>query len=261
MSVTVVKGNVWTDWYPVDYGSGGTAAVRVGSIVQLNAAGAFQGVAAMGASAAAPNTAKFPFGVVVGLNDQVPTYDTTNLVNYATSVGTQATEVARKWTGAEGMTSKGEPALMAQVAILDRTVIMKANIYSSTIGTVPTLLTMTTGSAAGLTGFVHNATTGTPIAYQSTYYCRTGLNKGLYRVSYATSTTNPTFYLAWPYATAVGDTFVQVQTALGRNAIQLDATSCWMDNAASTNYYNVEVLSLDLQVAGRENVTFRFNTL
>ena len=259
--ITVVKKPVWTDFYPVDYGSGGAATVRVGSLVQLNAAGSFQGVAAMGASAAAPNTAKFPFGVVVGLNDQVPTYDTTNMVNYAASVGTQATLLARKWTGAEGMTAKGEPALMAQVSIIDRTTILKANIFSSTIGTAPSLLTMTTGSAAGLTGFVHNATAGTPIAYQSTYYCRTGLNAGLYRVSYATSTTSPTFYLPFPYATAIGDTFVQVQTALGRNAMQFDATSCWMDNAASTNYYNVEVLSLDLKYAGRETVTFRFNTL
>jgi hypothetical protein len=80
-------------------------------------------------------------------------------------------------------------------------------------------------------------------------------------VSYETSTTNPTFYTAWPYATAIGDTFVQVQTALGRNIIQFDATSSFMDNAASTNYYGVDVLSIDLAVAGKETVTFRFNTL
>ena len=122
--ITVVKKPVWMDWYPVDFGSGGTSTAIVGSIVELaGLANSHQGVKTMGASAANPNTAKFPFGVIMGINDQLPTYSSTYMQDSAASVGTQATELARKWTGQEGSTSKREPALMAQVAIIDRTTI------------------------------------------------------------------------------------------------------------------------------------------
>ena len=44
----------------------------------------------------------------------------------------------------------------------------------------------------------------TPVAYNATHYCRSGANKGLYRIPYNTSATAQTYKIAYPYDIAVG---------------------------------------------------------
>ena len=247
--VKVVKGAVWTDWFPVKHSS----TLYVGQLVKYITSG----VEPLPAAAAGPAVV-YPFGVVVGLNDQNPTYDTTYKTNSSAAVATQALELARKWTGTGGMTTKGEPGLMAQVAMISSNTILQATIAKA-LDTPPTVVTVTTRSATG-SGFTHGASDAASVAYWQTHYCRKGSNRGLYRSSYATSTTTPTFYLTYPYDVEVGDTFCVANVGLGRSGIQFDAQGYFIDNdaATSTNYYLVDVLSLNLEKAGEETATFRF---
>ena len=242
-------------WFPVSYVGGAAQTVYVGQLVKLVDG---DGVAPLPNAAAGPAVI-YPFGIITALNKRTPTYDSTYKTNYGISVASQADELARDYFGAEGMTGKGEPALMAKVALIEATSVIEGPVMKTAYGTAPGILTMTTGSAAGLTGFVHNTADSTLVTLNNMYYCRSGLNAGLYRSSYAGSATTPTFRRAWPYATAIGDTFVASNFGLGRQAIDFNSVGMYIDNgAALTNYYAVDVLSIDLKTAGQETAQFRF---
>lgn len=247
----VVKDPVWTDWYQVNYNS----TCYVGQLVKIVASG----IEPLPAAAAGPAVI-YPFGVIVGFNDQLPTYNSTYMNNYSAGVATGALMAARKWTGTEGMNSKREGAVMAQVAIIGSNTVLKGDIFNGTYGTAPTVVTATTGSALGATGMVHGASDAASVAYMHTYCGRSGLNRGFYRVPYSASTTTPTFYLAWPNAWSIGDTYVVANLSVGRSKIQTDSVGTFIDNAGATsaNYYDVDVYSLNLGVAGKETATFRF---
>jgi len=254
----IVEGGVGVPsrkWYPVSYVGGAAQTVYVGQLVKLVDG---DGVAPLPNAAAGPATI-YPFGIITGLNNRTPKYDSTYKTNYGISVASQADQLARDFAFAEGMTSKGEPSLMAHVALLEVTSVIEGPIMKTAYGTAPGILTMTTGSAAGLTGFVHNTADSTLVTLNNMYYCRSGLNTTIYRSSYAGSATTPTFRRAFPYATAIGDTFVATNFGLGRQLMDFNSTGMYIDNgAALTNYYNVDVLHIDLKIAGQETAQFRF---
>lgn len=258
MGFNMVEGGVGVPsrkWYPVSCVTGTGATVYEGQLVKLVDGDGIEPLTNAGAGPAVI----YPIGVITGINNRTPVYNSTYKAGYGIAQSTQATELARDWAFAEGMTSKGEPALMAHVALIDSTTVLEGPVCVTAFGTAPTLLTMTTGSAAGITGFVHNAADMAFPTLNNTYFCRSGLNRGLYRSSYATSATTPTFYRPWPYATVVGDTFCGVNFGLGRTKIDFDAIGMYVNNAAAlTNYYNVDVLSINLAIAGQEKVQFRF---
>ena len=91
-------------------------------------------------------------------------------------------------------------------------------------------------------------------------YCRSGANKGMYRVVQTTSTTVHTFTSPFPYAIAVGDTFVRGPKPFGNGMLQFDATSSWVNNgiAWGTDYFHVLVHKLDMSRAGGEFIDFSF---
>lgn len=247
----IVKDPAWMDWYQVNYNS----TCYVGQLVKIVASG----IEPLPAAAAGPAVI-YPFGVIVGFNDQVPVYDSTYKNDKGVAVATIALMNARKWTGQGGMTSKREGALMAQVAIIDSDTVLQGDIFTSTYGTAPSVVTCTTASALGATGMVHSASDAASVAYMHTYCGRSGLNRGFYRVPYSTSTTTPTFYLAWPNPWTIGDTYVVANLSVGRSKLQTDAQGTFIDNsgATSSNYYDVDVYSMNLEVAGKETATFRF---
>lgn len=258
----IVEGGSRPIWMPVDYGSGGAATVYEGQLVVAGAVATCQGVKGWTPAGNADTTAdQVPFGVVLGLNNKTPLYNSTYGA-YGTSVGTQATLLARDWRLAEGMWAKGDPALMALVAPITPATILKGRIFDSTWGTAPTLQTVTTGSTDGL-GFTGTTAGFTPVAYNATYYCRTGANKGLYRVSYDTSATVHTFYLPFPYDIAIGDTFVAANIGLGTVKMCLGGGGCFIDNnaAVGSDYLWADVLELNLETAGSEYAIFRINPL
>ena len=262
---SVVEHPIRTIWCPVGYTTTATPyTLYVGQLVKLSAAGAASGAVPF-AQGAAPTTG-IPFGVVVGNNNKEPVFDATYKAEYITSVNTQADLLARKWAGI-GMTGGGmwvpsDPMAMVKVDLIGPDTVLKGRIFAGTYGVAPTVGTVSATSGTGLTYTCAVAGLGvTRIAYNSTHYCRTGANQGLYRVSYDTGTTlqATTFYIPMPQDIVVGDTFVCVNAALGHTLLTFDALGTYIDGQAAQTYNNmVNVIDIDLRNAGEEYCLFNF---
>lgn len=260
---SLVNEPMLTKWFPVNYNA---VTLYEGQLVTASFADSGENLLAYNVAGLADTTAdQAPLGVVIGFNNKTPVFNTTYKAHYGTSVSTQAAQVAREWAMAEGMFSKGDPALLAQVAIIDPTTVLKGRIFHATYGVAPDVITNTTASTDGST-ITTVAVDYAPVAYNTTFYCRAGANAGLYRQSYSTSTTSHTFRCTWPYDIAVGDTFVEVHLALGTCKGLFDSVGTFIqaygeDNATvySVNYLWLDVFELNLAEAGNEYAIFRIN--
>jgi len=266
MGFQIVEGTPRVIWAPVDYGSGGAATVYEGALVVSGAVATAQGVKVWTPAGNADTTAdQVPFGIVLASNDSDPTYETTYTAGgqYVASVQSQANLLARKFRGAEGMYAKGEPLALVKIAVIDPTTVLKGQIFNAAFGTAPTVATVSTASTTGL-GYTSSAHEFTPVAYNATYFCRSGANRGLYRIGYDTSTTVKTFYQAFPYDIAVGDTFVGANIAAhGTCKACIGTGGTYLNNGAtvSSDYIWIDVLELNLETAGAEHAIFRINPL
>jgi len=151
-------------------------------------------------------------------------------------------------------------AAMVQVArVLPDDTLIRGPIYDGEYKTALTVLTETTGDATGLT-VTHAGEAITDIADDfATIYCRTGANKGLYRVVTTGGTGSQVCTVAFPYAISVGDTFVCASCVLGLGGLDIPATADCIDgNVALSSYYDVEYHSINLEEAGKEFATFTF---
>jgi hypothetical protein len=267
MGFTVVEQEIRTIWVPLGCVSADTAdTFYEGQLVMSNAAvgqpaGEGLGVYGAGAGHSDATGKNVPFGVILAFNDANPLYSSTYKGQYCTSVTTQAQQLARDFRGVEGMFGKGDPQPFAKVAVIGPSTILKAPIYLAAYGTAPTVYTNTTADSTGAT-ITTSATTMTPVTYNTTWYCRSGANKGLYRVAYSTSTTSHTFYVHWPYAIAAGDTFVPVcARPFGTSLCQFDTESTFLQAQPTTGTDDVslDILDMNLEVAGQEYATFKFN--
>ena len=257
---SIVEGSPRTVWMPVSAIAAAAETLYVGQLVTNTVASVSSGATAF-VQAGTPDT-RVPFGVVVGTNNKEPVFNSTYKCEYITSAVTQATMVARIWAGAEGsMSTKGDPTAMVEVAVISPETVLKGRIFNAAYGTALATGIVTTGTAG--TGFTCAAGLGlTRIAYNSTHYCRSGLNKGIYRISYDTGTTAQatTVYLYYPYAISAGDVFVTVNLAQGITNITFDALGTYIDGqAAQTATQVARVLEIDLSVAGQEYALFQFN--
>ncbi len=263
----VVRHPIDEIWAPVSYGSGGALTLYMGQLVTTKSgsstiisSGAVNMIAAAGAS---DTTGKIvPFGVVCGTNNFDPKiFDTaTTGVETITSANTPALQVVRNFRGVEGAYPKNDPRAFVRISLIGPSTILWAPLFSATWGTAPTVYTITGGITQG-SAFT-TAATAAATAYNVTFFCRSGLNQNLSRIDYSASTTAHTFYVHWPYTLAVGDTFVQVPLKeFGTCYMNTDALGMFVDTTATygTNYYTIEVLKLDLRVAGQEGVYFKFN--
>jgi hypothetical protein len=207
---------------------------------------------------------QIPFGVVIGFNRRSPRYTTVGSMSleYDTAVITQEDQLARDWTGAEGMYTKGDPQVLLQVATINCTTILRGPICTSALGTAPTVVTDTGG--ADTTGYTTGGTTTasqlTGVADLTTIYCRTGKNMGLYRTTHDTTTISPDCNIAFPYDVASGDTFVRVPLKQGLSYIYIAGPGLYIDSVLgmATNYFAVMVYKLDLRDAGKEIAEFSF---
>ena len=241
-------------WLPVGYPTT-TDTVYVGAIVKWS----YNGVVPLGGAGANPDVTNYPLGIVRALNNRTPAYSSTYNAEYVASVQSQALQLARDWAFQEGMYSKSDPQPLALVDIITPSTVIEGPIRNAAIGTAPGVVTFTTGCAAGITGGVHGNADVALLANNNMYYARTGLNRGLCRGSYANSQTTPTFYTAWPYAIAIGDTMVATNVGLGEQKIDFNVENLWVENSAAlTNYFSVFVLSMDLREAGKESLQFSF---
>lgn len=244
-------------WFPID----GTDTIYRGQVVKTSG----DGVAPIGAASGAADTSNKStiLGLVMGNTDDQNNelWDTTFNAKKVTGIVTQADQVARngKYVGNVGMYRVGDSIPLVQVALLTPSTILTARLYNSTYGTAPSLLTVTTGDAVGL-GFTSNATDHTPVADKSTSYFRTGASEGLYRISDDTSTTVETNDVAFKGGIAVGDTAIRVPYRQGLSFAQLDTEAIFLDVSATpaTNYYIINVISMNLDIAGEETIDFTF---
>jgi hypothetical protein len=259
----VVSGSPHMLWVPVE--TTGATVVVVGSVVSdgtdgvlsLNAAaGAFDTTGKDGTVA----TADIPLGVVVGLSTNPSTYSSTYKANYGTSIITSnANYTSDPNLGVEGGWGKGDKRLYAKIAAIGPDTIVRFPIFTTALGTAPTVGTVTTGSSTGV-GCTTSAVT-TTVANMSTAYFRSGANKGLYRITTTAHATVHTWTSPLPAAVAVGDTMLTVNLrSHGHTYFQLDATGCWIDgNAApSTDFYGGIVTKLNLETPGKEYVDLKF---
>jgi hypothetical protein len=257
MGFHVVQGSPQNIWARVD----GTEILYVGQIVT----GSSDGVLPMtGAVGGADTTGKaVPFGVVVGTNRKTPVSDTTANSEYITGVVSQAGQIAVEKGMVEGIYSKRETSAMVEVAVIDPSTYIYGPIYNAGYGAIPTVQTITTIQADGmLTAETwSNADAASFVADESTIHMRTGLNTGLQRIGINTSRTAPQVIHAFPYDNTTSDTGLQVPIReIGTAKLNFDDESTYIDVAHTytTNYYVVEVIKLDLSVAGKEHCIFRF---
>lgn len=264
MSFKVEDANVRSGWFPIDR-TAATTTLYVGQLVQMHT-GSYNGVAPIAAASGVGDTSTLStiFGVVTGTNDLSPTYDST-YGQYITAVQSVAAQAARRNVGVEGMHGKGDSAPMVQVAILDATTVLRANLYNGTVGTAPTVVTATAVNATAGLGMTTGSTDVATVANMCTTYCRSGANEGIYRINKSASATVHTYDHYWPRTLAIGDTFVIVPVRQGVSYVQVTSTAGYIgmgfDVSATpaTNYYIINVLELDLREAGKESVLFRFH--
>jgi hypothetical protein len=260
---SIVNEPMITKWFPVDYNS---QTVYVGQLVAWSFADSNEGVYAWAVAGAADTTADHgPLGIVTGLNNRTPLFNSTYKAEYGTSVSTVAAQLARDSVLVEGKMWRNDPALMAQVAILDPTSVIKGRIFNGAYGTACTVVTNTAADATGAT-ITTTALADTPPAYNQMWYCRSGANMGLYRPAYSASKTTHTFHLTWPYGLAVGDTFVYTAFSLGTTKAMFDAVGTYIeqigldhDTTYTTNYLWLDMLEINLATAGDEYAIFRIN--
>lgn len=253
-------------WVPVAANAANT--VYEGSIVTLGT----DGVVALGQAAGAydttgkdgtPSTAGIPFGLVLGTSRRWESYNSTQKRDQITSIITTNANfypTGAEMAGLEGGWGMDKQAYVYVERIFPHT-ILRAPIYFTSLGTAPTVNATTVGSATGV-GYT-TATFGfTSVQYNTSSYCRTGANRGIYRVTTnGAHATVFTFTSPWPAAVAVGDTFTHVNIRThGTSRIQLDSTSSFVlgDAALTGDYFEADVVRLDLSEAGREYVNFRF---
>jgi hypothetical protein len=262
MGFSVMQGSYGSIWYPVDDNAASYETLYLGQIVK----GASDGVMNLGVAAAGNATASSLsiMGVVVGTNNATPLFNSTYKAEYITSVAPHDNTTDYRLSGGSGKMITGDKTAAVKVDVIGPGTILKGPIFNAAVGTAITVGTVTTGSSAG-TGFTCSAGlmdfAGTVTADRSTVYCRTGANRGIYRVCTDASTTVKTVDHDFPYDIAVGDTFVGVHLRpVGLCVTQLDSEAMYINAYGTTDsvYYTIDVLALDLSVAGQEHAIFRF---
>jgi hypothetical protein len=199
------------------------------------------------------------FGLVSGTNNHPDTETFNQYGQYITGAATQASQRALMKDALPGMYPAGDVQPLTRVFRLTSDTVLEANLYVSTLGTPPTILTATQASPTGAT-LTTNACDFTPTAYMSTTYCRTGANAGIFRVNSDASTTAGVFATAFPNPIAIGDKFIRVPVVEGISRVNwgTDINGMYIDIAAvtSSNYFAINVLEFDLTYQGQEVVRF-----
>jgi hypothetical protein len=257
---TVLDGTeLGTAFVPVE----GTSTLYAGSIVYWYR----YGVEVIGTATGHGNlthVTEVPFGIVMASNNKTKTYgaSTYGYAEYITGTNTAATMLARDFRGAEGTNyPKGDGIPLVQVALLGPCSRIRGRLFQSAYGTAPTVATAASGlSTAGATT---STITRATIGYNSYIYCRTGANKGSYRVVNSAHATIHTFAKEFMYTPAVGDTFVFGPRQGANVRVALDSVSQYIDvgGDAATHDHIITVLRTDLSTAGEEYCDFMFSPI
>jgi hypothetical protein len=220
-----------------------------------------EGVSPLVAATGAGDTTgkQVPWGVVIGNNNKTPVFDATYnadsiVYKAASSAGSE------DYVGVEGPWKKNDREAMVEYLPLTATTVLRAPLYTDTLGTAPTVATFASGLST--LGGTASAVEEAGVATLSTLFIRSGVVAGSYRVTDDTSATVMTWDNELNAAPAVGDTAVRVNLRpLGTCRMQIGTEALFVDTGATvtTNYFLIDVVRLDLSEAGREYVEFRFH--
>jgi hypothetical protein len=220
-----------------------------------------EGVSPLVAASGAADTSQkqIPWGVTVGTNKKTPTFSATynsDSITYA------AADVAgsEDYVGVEGPWAKNDREAMVEYLPLTATTVLRAPLYTDTLGTSPTVATFASGLST--LGGTSSAVEEAGVATLSTLFIRSGVVAGSYRVTDDTSATVMTWDNELNAAPEVGDTAVRVNLRpLGTCRMQIGTEALFIDTGATvtTNYFLIDVVRLDLREAGKEYVEFRFH--
>lgn len=263
MGFSVMQNSYGRIWVPVDNNARSYATLYVGELVKFGSDGALT----LGQASGAYDTTgeATPAGVVVGTNRRSPLFNSTYKAEYVTSVDPHGDTTDWALHGGSGPIVVGDTSAHVQVDLIGPDTILKGSIFNAAYGTAITVGTVTTGSTTGA-GFTCSAGLmnfgGTVVADQATVYCRSGGNRGIYRITTDASATVKTVDHYFPYDITAGDKFVGVELrAWGPSKFQTDSIATYIDAAADqgTNSWGIFVIKLDLSTAGSEYCIFRFD--
>ena len=195
-------------------------------------------------------------GFVVAVADESRTFvkavsGTQQYGNRSTYTTTIATIAANQGTG---LTGGGEVDVCLA---LPMNTLIRAPIYDTVWGTALTELTVTTGNADGAT-VTHANDTITDIADNlSTIYCRSGANRGHYRVNGTGGVNANVADIPFPYAIAAGDVFVVASCVLGLGGLDFTTGIDAIDGDNNMDaYYPVYYHEINLEESGKEYAIF-----
>ena len=210
-------------------------------------------------------------GIVIANNLAEPLYNSTYKEEYITAGAAADAHdgSAIKYRGVSGPYANGDASNRAMVLVekIYPFTVLRAPLYNGAVGTAPSLLTATNTDGNG-TAITTNSTDHTPADLKSSIYCRTGANAGAYRITSGTDDAALTWDVAMKYDIAAGDTFVCVPLRpFGDSYIDFGTepgcTYIDVGEDPVTEYFQIDVVRLDLRVAGEEFVEFTMspNTL
>ncbi len=190
-------------------------------------------------------------GVCSGIVDGSRTY-------VASSSGTAQYGDRTTYTVTQATIKANGPSEVQVTLSIPMVTLFRAPIYNAAWGTALTTITNTSASSGGVT-VTGDAITDAADDF-STLYCRTGANRGEYRVvTTGTSTTVRTVVVPFSNAIAVGDTFVSCSLVKGFAHMDIPATADCIDGNNDVNaWYNVFVKELNLEESGKEFAVFSF---
>jgi len=241
--------------------------IHTGSIIAIDGTAPVCGLEVMDVAAGAANVTNLdiPLGVVTGNNDSASnkTYDTSG--EYVTAASTWHDKTTQ-FQGSEGPMAYGVTGAMVSYIPITPETVIRGPIRQAAIGTALTVSTVnstTTGHSTGV-GATFSTMACTSVIGLATVYFRTGLNQGQYRVVETAHATTHTWTPGLPADVVPGDTAVIANVrAQGTSRAYIDSLGVYIDGSAAltSNYLLIDVIRLDLSVAGDEYVEFRFNPI
>jgi hypothetical protein len=237
-----------------------TDTIYTGCLVQgdLDGAGGGHVQIADAAGELADSMDLMPFGFVTGVKRGKSDITHTAAVSGTAQYGDTRTAI----TTLADVLANGGPPEVEVCYIIPMVTMVRVPLFNATWGTALTVLTETTGDATGLT-VTHAGEAITNIAAGfATVYCRTGANRGHYRVLTTTNTGANTFLIAMPYAIAIGDTFVIASMKLGPMHWNIPAVADCIDgNHALADSFDGFCHDLNLEESGKEYCVFTLNVM
>jgi len=197
--------------------------------------------------------------------------DTSQIIGICTGI----VDGSRSWTASvpgtaqygEGTTYTTTKATVADTGpsevkvtlIIPGVTLVRAPIYDTVWGTALTELTVTTGNADGVTVTHANDTIVDCADDFSVTYCRSGANRGLYRVNGTCGTNAQVMTVPFPNTIVAGDVFVNASCVPGLGGMDLTTAFDAVDgDNAMDDYYGVYYHEINLAESGKEYAVFSF---